>query len=177
MSDDFQPVINKSMRRGTQQLCLYTGSSGGYLTAVAVRKWFDDVDTVTLAVDRDHSQLGIQPGADGPGDAYSLTKSDYDPAQVAVKTALRELDVDVDDLDETWRFDLEKDGRYVVADLTDLVEHAVGAVHCDVCGRRFESEGAKKTHYTRTHDDPRGALEETDPEAVGEPFPARGESG
>jgi hypothetical protein len=146
-------------------------SPGGYLTAAAVRDWFNDVETVTLAVDRDHSRLGIQPGPDGPGDAYTLTKSDYDNATIATKTALRNLDVEVDELDDTWRFDLEKDGRYVVADLRDLVEHLAGVVHCEECGRRFESEGAKKSHYTRTHDDPRGALEDTDPDAVGEPFP------
>jgi hypothetical protein len=176
MSDGFEPVTNKLTRRGETQLRLHTGSTGGYLTAAAVRKWFDDVDTITLAIDTDHSRLGIQPGANGPGDAYSLTKSDWDNATIAVKTAIREMDIEVDDLEDNWRFDLEKDGRYVVADLTGLVEHAVGAVHCEECGRRFESEGAKKIHYTRTHDDPRGALEDTDPDAVGEPFPSGGES-
>jgi hypothetical protein len=50
MSNDMQPVTNKSTRRGEAQLRLHTGSPGGYLTASAVRKWFDDVDTITLAV-------------------------------------------------------------------------------------------------------------------------------
>jgi hypothetical protein len=176
MSSDFEPVTNKSTRPGTQQLRLHAGSTGGYLTAAAVREYFDDVDSVTLAVDRDHSQLGIQPGSDGHGDPYTLTKGDYDNATIAVKTALRDLGVDTEDLDDNWGFELEKDGCYVVADLTGLVEHAAGAVHCEDCGRRFESERAKNNHYAETHDDLKEVLEETDADAVGEPFPAGGES-
>jgi hypothetical protein len=175
MSDDFEPVTNKSARRGTKQLRLHTGSPGGYLTAATIREWFDDIDTVTLAVDREHSRLGISAGGDGPGDAYSLSKSDWDNATVAVKTALRELGVEVDDLERNWRFDLEADGDYVVADLSKLVGAVTGAVHCEGCGRRFESEGTKKAHFTEIHDDPKEALEDTDPDAIGEPFP-RGES-
>jgi len=171
MSDDFEPVTNKSTRRGTKQLRLHAGSPGGYLTAAAVREWFDDVETVTLAVDREHSRLGIRPGDGGAGDAYSLSKSDWDNANVAVKTALRELGVEVDDLEDDWRFELERDGNYVVADLSELVEAETGAVHCETCGERFETEGGKKTHHTRIHDDQIGSLEETDPDEVGEPFP------
>jgi hypothetical protein len=170
MSDDWDPVTNKSTRPGTKQLHLHSGSDGGYLTAAAFRKWFDDVDTVTLAVDRDHSRLGIRAGPDGPGDAYTLTKSDYDNATLAVKTALRKIGVEIDHLEDNWRFDLEADGPYVVAHLSALVEHVAGAVHCEDCGRRFESEGAKKSHYTSAHDDPKEALEDTDPDTVGEPF-------
>jgi hypothetical protein len=171
MSDDFTPVTTKSTRPGTKQLRFHAGSSGGYLTAAAVREYFDDVDTVTLAVDRDHSQLGIQPGPDGPGDPYTLSKSDYDNATIAVKTALRDLDIDTEDLEDNWGFQLETDGRYVVADLTGLVEQVAGAVHCGECGRRFKNQKAKNSHYGETHDDLKEVLEETDPDAIGEPFP------
>jgi len=171
MSDDFEPVTNKSARRGTKQLRLHTGSPGGYLTAATIREWFDDVDTVTLAVDREHSRLGIRAGGDGPGDAYTLSKSDWDSAKVAVKTALRAVGVEVDDLERNWRFDLERDGDYVVADLSALVEAVTGAVHCEDCGQRCDSERAKNAHYTQIHDDPKECLEDTDPDAVGEPFP------
>jgi hypothetical protein len=175
MTDDFVPVTTKSECRGTEQLRIHTGSPGGYLTAAAVREFFDDVETVTLAVDRDHSRLGIRAGPDGPGDVYSLSKSDWDNAKVALKTALRELDLELDDLERNWRFDLEADESYVVADLRELVEAVTGAVHCADCGRRFESEQAKGTHYTKMHDDAQGSLKDADPDAVGEPFPG-GES-
>jgi len=176
MSDDFTPVTNKSTLSGIKQLRIHSKSSSGYLTAAAVREWFDDVDMVTLAVDRDHSRLGIHPGSDGAGDAYTLSKGDYDNATIAVKTALRGFDVDINGLDDNWGFELEEDGRYIVADVTDLVEQVVGAVHCEECGRRFKSERAKNTHYGGTHDDLKEELEETDPDAVGEPFPASGEN-
>lgn len=171
MSDDFEPVTNKSTRRGTKQLRLHTGSPGGYLTAAAVREWFDDVGTVTLAVDREHSRLGIRAGGNGPGDAYSLSKGDYNYATVAVKTALREVGVEVDDLEDDWRFDLEVGGDYIVADLSELAEAATGAVHCEECGQRCENERAKDAHYTQIHNDPKDALKDTDPDEVGEPFP------
>jgi hypothetical protein len=173
--NDFEPVTSKSTRPGTKELRLHTGSPGGYLTAAAVREWFDDVEAVTLAVDREHSQLGIHPGADGPGDTFTLSKSDYDNANVAVKTAFRTLGVECDDLEQRWRFPLEEDGRYIVADVSQLVEAVTGAVHCNTCGQRFDSEQAKKGHYTSSHNDPKESLEETDPDAVGEPFPG-GES-
>jgi len=175
MSEDFTPVTNKSARRGEKQLRLHESSPGGYLTAAAVREYFDDGETVTLAVDQEHSRIGIQPGSDGAGDAYTLTKSDWDNATIALKTALREIDIDQDCLNETWRFDLQPDGDYIVADLKPLVEHHVGAVHCDECGRRFKSDGALKSHYTSTHDDPKEALADADPDDVGEAFPG-GES-
>ena len=175
MSDDFEPVTNKSTRRGTKQLRLHENSPGGYLTAAAVREYFDDVDVVTLAVDSEHSRLGISAGGDGPGDAYSLSKSDWDNATVAVKTAFQTLGVECDDLEQRWRFPLEEDGRYIVADVSQLVEAVTGAVHCNTCGQRFDSERAKKGHYTSSHNDPKESLEGTDPDAVGEPFPG-GES-
>ena len=174
MTDGFEPVTNKSQCRGTEQLRLHTASPGGYLTAAAVRTYFDDVETVTLAVDREHSRLGIRPGSDAPGDVYKLSKSDWDNAKIALKTALREMDVELDDLKRNWRFDLEADGPYVVADLSGLVEAATGAVHCEECGQRCENEGAKKAHYTKIHDDLKETLEDADPDAVGEPFPGGG---
>jgi hypothetical protein len=176
MSDDFTPLTNTYTRPGTTQLRLHAGSRGGYLTAAAVREYFDDVDTVTMAVDRDHSQLGIQPGPDGPGDPYTLTKLDCDAATFAVKNALRDFGIDLDDLEDNWGVELEEDGRYVVADVTNLVEHVVGAVHCGECGQRFKSERAKNSHYGEAHDDLKEVLEETDPDAVGEPFP-KGDGG
>jgi hypothetical protein len=175
MTDGFKPVTTKSECRGTEQLRLHTGSPGGYLTAAAVRKFFDDVETVTLAVDREHSRLGIRAGSDGPGDTYALSKSDWESANVALKTAFREMDVELDDIERNWRFDLEADGDYIVADLSELVEAETGAVHCETCGERFESGRGKKTHHTRIHDDKVESLEDTDPDAIGEPFPG-GES-
>jgi hypothetical protein len=176
MSDGFEPVGNKHTQHGGKQLRLYPSSTGGYLTAAAVREFFDDCETVTLAVNRKNSRLGIRAGSDGPGDTYALTKGDYDSASVAVRTALRELGVETDALEQNWRFDLETDGPYVVADLAELVETATGAVHCEDCGQRFASEGGKNNHQTRTHGDhAKEVLENTDPDAVGEPFPAGGD--
>lgn len=176
MTDDFEAVSGKWTRQGTKQLRLHANSPAGYLTAAAVREFFGDVGEVTLAVDREHSRLGIRAGPDGPGDTYSLSKSSSDNANVAVKTALRELGVETDDLESNWQFDLQADGPYIVADLSELVEAATGAVHCEECGRRFASKQAKNGHRTRTHGDhAKEVLESADADTVGEPFPDGGD--
>lgn len=175
MTDEFKPVTTKSTHRGATQLRLHANSPSAYLTAAAVRKFFDDVEAVTVGVDREHSRLGIRAGPDGPGDAFALSKGDYDSADVALKTPLRQLGIEVDDIGSTWRFNLEAEGPYVVADLSELVEAATGAVHCEECGRRFASEQAKGTHYTKTHDDHQESLANADADTVGEPFPDGGD--
>lgn len=151
----FEPVDTKYQTDGPRELRIHSSTGTGYLTAGAVREWFQDTKQVTLFVDREHSQLGIKRQRVDDADTYKInTTGGGNGASLAIKSVFRELDIETHQLDENYRFPLEYDNdeRLVVADLTELVEAETGAVHCQECGKRCANEPARKSHHTRTHD-------------------------
>lgn len=170
----FRPIDTKNQTRGTKELRIHPSTAAGYVTAGAVREWFEGVEEVTLHVDRENSRLGIESGENGAGDTFSLTqKGSGQGAGLTVKPVLRSLDIDPDLVEDSHRIPLEHDSEsdFIVGDLASLVEQYTGAVHCDVCGKRCRTEQGLQTHVTAQHDGARKTLQEMDPDDIGEPIP------
>lgn len=114
---EWQQVRKQSTRRGDPQLSIYTNGDA-HLNVRAVEEYFDDVDAVLLHYDPAGQRLAFEPVHDAV-DAYSLTKADSG-ADIRLQTALTELGIDVDAIDETQFIPLLQEGELIVADLSDL---------------------------------------------------------
>jgi len=175
----FEKVTSRYEHSPSDQprITIHSGSStGGYLTKTTVSQYLDGDGYIAYLVDRDYSKLAIEPTTETDPNAYTLSTKSGGGAQIAVKSALQELDINRDDLEESWSFTLEydEDADRLIADLTDLVNAATDAAACEECGRRCKNKDGLQTHYTKTHGRNaklRKTLEETDPDEVGRDVP------
>jgi len=170
----FERVEAKHQQPSAPTLRITATSQAAYLSAGAVRQYFEGVVEVEYHVDSDRLLLAIVPHNGDGANAYALGRKHGGGANVYARKPLGQLDVDTDDLDEAHVCPVfeDDDSGFVVADVSSVVEDATDDVHCPECGERYAEQGLK-THLNRTHGeaDYIGTLEEMDPDEIGEPIP------
>jgi len=118
--DDFELVEKGKGHRSTDpQLTIY-GNGGGYLNAVAVDV-IGDHPAVRAFVDGTDYRVAFV-GADGDGDHdYSLDRdSETSGGDFRMQSALRQLGIGPDDIDETHQFPLSNEDGVLVGDVSEL---------------------------------------------------------
>ena len=174
----FESVDKNRVLDTPPELRIHKSSTGtGYLTASAIREYFERSRNVELLVDEETSRIAFKRNPSEDAETFKLSGAGEGSrgADIHIKGALHQLGVDIKDVTTGWRFELEIDesNRLIIADLRELVEAHTGCVHCPECGKKCKTEQGLKNHVKKVHDEDyaRTVLENTDPDEVGGAFP------
>jgi len=112
---NFEQVKNNYGKSDGPALTIRQGNTC-YINADASKKWFSDVDSVGVYVDRENSLIGLAPGENGDA-SYSLSHLDNSGISLKLNRALNELGIDRDQMDGKLIIPLCKNGSLITADL------------------------------------------------------------
>lgn len=106
---------------GKKFLAVYSTGKGRF-SQPAADEWLDEVDRVELYADTEGQRVGIARG--GGDDAYTLSCSDRGGPGVGLRSLLRQLGIDYEDMTSSVRLELERDHEegLLIADAEPLFE-------------------------------------------------------